>query len=107
MTYTVTSLSYAILDYYSHDLYRDQFGGGIKIFVKDGVRFRIIDEYTFLNDLFKVLTTDFVLISKKYICSTIYHPPTSSYFNNITFVLSFLSFLRSVLYQSCTDYSLL
>ena len=72
-------VSYAIPGYYSHDLYRDQYGGGIKMFVRDGVRARIIEEYTFLNNLFEVLTVEFIFNSKKIICSATYHPPSSSH----------------------------
>ena len=89
-------VSYVIPGFYSYDLYRDQFGGGIKLYVKDGVRTRLIDEYTFLNDLFEVLTVEFMFNCKKIICTAIYHPPSSSHANNNAFVLSFTSFLRNV-----------
>ena len=53
-------VSYAIPGFNSYDLYRDQYGGGIKMYVKDGVRARLIDEYTFLNHLFEALTVEFI-----------------------------------------------
>ena len=90
-------ISYSIPGFHSYDVYRDQFGGGIKMYVKDDVRARVIEEYTFLNNLFEVLTLELISNGKKIICSAAYHPPSSSHINNNDFVFSYTSFLRSVL----------
>ena len=58
---------------------------------------RVIEDYTFLNNLFEVLTVEFIINSKRLICSSSYHPPSSSHVNNNDFVFSFTSFLRRVL----------
>ena len=90
-------VSYAIPGFYNYDIYRDQYGGGIKMYVKDGIQTRILDEYTFLTNLFEVLTVEFIFNCKKIICSATYHPPSSSHVNNNDFVLNYSSFLRRVL----------
>ena len=90
-------ISYSIPGFCSHEIYRDQFGGGIKMYVKDGVRARVVNDFTFLNNLFEVLTVEIIINGKKLFCSAAYHPPSSSHVNNNDFVLSFTSFLRSVL----------
>ena len=64
--------------YNSFATHRNNHGGGIKIFVRDSISINIINEMSFINDLYESLTCEIFLFSKKYIINSIYRPPHTS-----------------------------
>ena len=42
--------------FYSNNLYRDHYGGGIKLYIKNGIKSRLLSNFTFINDLFEMLS---------------------------------------------------
>ena len=86
-----------ISGYHCHDLYRNQYGGGIKLNVKNCVKSKVLNNFTMLNNLFEMLTVELLLGSHKVILTSIYHPPSSSNENNIEFVELFTLQLRQLL----------
>ena len=82
--------------FYHYNLYRDHRGGGIKIFIKNGIQAKILQDYTLLNEYFEILSVELLVNCKKIILCAIYHPPTSSHINNNAFVHSLISLLREL-----------
>ena len=88
---------YCIPGFQQFNLYRDRHGGGIKLYVKDGIQVEVLRDFTVLNHFFEMLTVELTLGCIKYILCTVYHPPTSSHENNIVFADSFKSYIRRLL----------
>ena len=77
-----------------HNLYRDQYGGGIKLYVKSSIQTKILNDFTLINDMFEMLTVELLFCNHKLLLSTVYHRPTSCPMKNVCFVDSFTSYLR-------------
>ena len=90
-------VAFSIPGFYSLNLYRNQYGGGLRLYIKDCFRTKILEEFTFLNDFYEILTVELDLGSCKYVLILLYHPPSSSSQNNTEFVNLFTFTLRSVL----------
>ena len=72
--------------YNCFNLYRNNYGGGIKMYLKNGIQARLLKDFTFINDWFEMITVEVMLDKNKAIFSGLYHPPTSSIENNNAFV---------------------
>lgn len=83
--------------FYCADLYRNNYGGGIKIYVKDHVQSKILDRFTVLNNLFEMLTIELLYHNHRYLLTSIYHPPTSFPAKNIEFVELFTLYLKQLI----------
>ena len=79
--------------FYKFDLCRNNYGGGVRLFVRDGIRAAILPEYTLINDLIEILTIECTVKNCKCIVSLVYHPPTASHVINNIFVETLLSLL--------------
>ena len=77
--------------YYCYNLYRNQYGGGIKIYLKDFIQSRVLSDFTVINDLLEMLTVEIIFCGCKFLIMTLYHPPTSCSIKNVEFVDSFSS----------------
>ena len=85
--------------YYCFNLYRNNFGGGLKLYLKNGVQGRLLDSFTFINDYFEMLTVELIFGTNKTVLCCCYHPPTSSIEHNNGFIVSlehFLSLLNNL-----------
>ena len=82
--------------FYKFDLCRNNYGGGVRLFFRDGIQASILSDFTFINDLIEILTLECSIIGVKYVISLIYHPPSSCHVNNNIFVDSLLSLLRQL-----------
>ena len=78
------------------NLYRDQYGGGLKLYLKNGVQSRVLDNFSLLNNLFEMLTVELLFGNKKTVLTTIYHPPSSCHVKNMDFVHLFTSYLKQL-----------
>ena len=58
-------------------LYRNNVAGGIKIYLKKAVQYKVLNRYTFVNNLMEMLTVELMICNHKYLLTTVYHPPTS------------------------------
>ena len=88
---------YGILGFYCYDLYRNQYGGGIKIYLKNCIQSKILDNLTVINNLFELLTVELLFCGCKFLLMAVYHPPTSCPSKNIDFVDLFTSYLHDSL----------
>ena len=79
--------------YHCFNLYRNNFGGGIKIYLKNGIQGRLLENFTFINDYFEMLTIELMFGTNKAILCGCYHPPTSSIEHNNGFIVSLEHFL--------------
>ena len=78
------------------NLYRNNVGGGIKIYLKNSVQCEVLNRYTFVNNLMEMLTIELVICNHKYLLTTIYHPPTSFPVKNLEFVDLFTSYVKEL-----------
>ena len=69
---------FEIEGYISHAVYRNSHGGGIKVFIRDGLTVNLKNNMTFISDLFECLTLEVFLSKKKYLITSIYRPPHKS-----------------------------
>ena len=72
--------------FYCHNLYRNNLGGGIKLYIRNGLQSRLLTNFTLLNDLLEMLTVELLFGCKKIVLTTVYHPPTSSHVHNNVFI---------------------
>ena len=82
--------------FYSLNLYRNQNGGGLRLYIKECFRARILQDFTFLHDSCEILTLALDISCFKYVVMLVYHPPTSSVQKNIEFVDLFTLKLKAV-----------
>ena len=62
--------------------------------LKNGVHARLLNDFTFINELFEMLTVEVVFGRNEAVLSTLYHPPTSSIEGNNSFIESLSNHLR-------------
>ena len=60
------------------NVYRNNHGGGIKVLYKETFSVKILDDMTFVNNVFESLTFSCSVGSIKYLINCIYRPPSSS-----------------------------
>ena len=89
--------SFTIPGFYSFDLYRNQYGGGLKLYIKNCFKARLLNNFTVLNDLSEILTIELSLCNCKFLLMVVYHPPSSSSTKNFEFVDLFTFYLKSLL----------
>ena len=90
-------ISFNIPGFYSLDLYCNQYGGGLKLYIKNRFKAKVLNDFTVLNDLFEILTVDLCLGNCKYFLMLVYHPPSSSPTRNLECVSLLTSYLKCVL----------
>ena len=90
-------ISFNMPGFYSLDLYRNQYGGGLKLYIKNCFKAKVLNNFTVLNDLFEILTVELFLGNCKYLLILVYHPPSSSPTRNLEFVNLLTSYLKCVL----------
>ena len=83
--------------FYCHNIYRNHYGGGIKLYLKNCIQSKILSDFTVIEDTLEMLTVKLVFCDIKYILMCIYHPPTSCSIKNVDFVDSLTSYLQGVL----------
>ena len=83
--------------FYCYDIYHNQYGGGMKIYLKDCIQSRILENFTVINELLEILTVELFYGGFKFILMSVYHPPSACSPKNIEFVCLFTSYLRSLL----------
>ena len=89
--------AFSIPGFYSFNLYRNQYGGGLRFYFRDCFRTRILKDFTFINDFFEILSVELDMGRSKYVLVLVYHPPSSSVQRNIEFVYSLTSTLKNIL----------
>ena len=90
-------ISFNMPGFYSLDLYRNQYGGGLKLYIKNCFKAKVLNNFTVLNDLFEILTVELFFGNCKYFLMLVYHPPSSSPTRNLEFVNLLTSYLKCVL----------
>ena len=72
--------------YNCFNLYRNNYGGGLKMYLKNGIKARLLKDFTFINELFEMISIEVMFGSNKAVLSGLYHPPTSSIDVNNSFI---------------------
>ena len=83
--------------FYCHNLYRNQYGGGIKLYMKNCIKSRILKDFTIINNLCEILTVELILCDCKFLLMMVYHPPTPFPVKNVEFVDLFTLHLRNLI----------
>ena len=78
------------------NLYRNNYGGGVKIYIKDNVETKILTDFTMLNELLEMLTIELLFQNHKLLLTAVYHPPTSFPAKNLEFVDLFTLYLSQM-----------
>ena len=89
-----TDNCFKIPGFYCFNLYRNRHGGGIKIFLRHVVQAKLLDEYTFIGNLFEAITIELVFGQNKVFLCCVYHPPTPSVAENNDFIDSFINHIK-------------
>ena len=84
---------YDINGFHCYNLYRNQYGGGIKLYLKNCIQSKVLETYTILHDLLEMLTVELLFGNQRLLLIAVYHPPTSSLRKNLEFVDLFASYL--------------
>ena len=88
---------YNIPGFYCYNLYRNQYGGGIKIYLKNCIQSKILDSLAVINNLFEMLNVELLFCGCEFLLMAVYHPPTSCPSKNFDFVDLFTSYLHNSL----------
>ena len=72
--------------YNCFNLYRNNYGGGLKLYLKNSINARLLKDFTFMNDLLEIITVEVMFGNNRAVFSGLYHPPTSSIENNNAFI---------------------
>ena len=68
-------VGFEIEGYNQLNLYRNNHGGGIKVFYDDAYNVKVLDNFTVVNNVFEVLTFALVKRNFRYIICALYRPP--------------------------------
>ena len=74
----VNDYNFDINGYEQLNLYRNNFGGGIKILYDNCLNVSILENFTFINNIIEILTVKVVGRGFKYIVCAVYRPPNSN-----------------------------
>ena len=72
--------------FYCCNLYRNHYGGGIKIYIRNCIQSKIMENSIVINDLIEMLTVELLFGGYRFLLMTFYHPPTSCSTKNVEFV---------------------
>ena len=64
--------------------------------MKDCVESKVLNRFTFLNDICEMLTIELLYDNHRYLLTSIYHPPTPFPAKNIEFVELFTFYLKQL-----------
>ena len=88
--------TFVLPGFYKFDLCRNNYGGGVRLFVRDGISASVLSDFTLMNDYIEILTVECLVNGVKFIVSLIYHSPTASHVINNMFVEHLLSLLSQL-----------
>ena len=88
--------SFSLPGFYVFDLCRNKYGGGVRLYIRDGIQASVLSDFTTVNEILEILTLECLVDSVKYVVSLVYHSPTASHVTNNIFVDSLLSLLRQL-----------
>ena len=83
--------------FYCCNLYRNHYGGGIKLYLKNDIQSKILSNNTLINNVCEMLTVELLYGDCKFLLLLVYHPPTSCPVKNIEFVDFFTLQINSLL----------
>ena len=92
-------MSFFINGYKSFDVFRNNYGGGIRLYVKESINVSILQQFTITNDVIELLTAEICTLDNKFLLCCVYHPPSSDHGFNYEFIEQFrqtLTLLRSM-----------
>ena len=94
-----------------YDSYRTHYGGGIRIYVKNELDVRILQDFTTVSDIFEIFSVEVVTDHRKFILSVFYHRPTADHVLNNFFIEECCNRLNQLLNSNfpvvtCGDFNL-
>ena len=102
---------FSIYGFHAFNVCRNNFGGGIRLYCRDGLDVNVMPEFSFVTDMYEMLTVLIACNDNKFALSVLYHPPTSDHHLNNVFIDNYcekLKLIQSLGYQlvTCGDYNL-
>ena len=89
-------VAFNIPGFYSFNLHRNQYGGGLKLYIKEGFKAKLLDSFTVSTNSYEILSVELDICTCKYIFMLVYHPPSSSAQINLEFINLFTQLVRTV-----------
>ena len=83
-------------DFHKFDLCRNNYGGGVRLYVRDGIQASLLSDFTISNEFIEILTIECLVGCVKCVVLLVYHSPTASHVINNMFVDILLSLLRQL-----------
>lgn len=77
---------FSVRGYKTFDSYRCQYGGGIRLYVKDTYNTVVLSEFCIVNAVCEMLTVEISSMHNRFVLCCIYHPPTSDHGINYEFI---------------------
>ena len=78
------------------DLYRNNYGGGIRLYTKETLNVNVLQEYFLITDVTEMIVTEISTLGNKFLLCCVYHPPTSDHGLNYEFIDQFKDKLASL-----------
>ena len=82
--------------FYCIDQYRNNYGGGIKVYVRNCMQSKVLSNFCVLNDVIEMLTIELLYSNYRFLLTAVYHPPTSFPVKNMEFVDFFTLYLKQL-----------
>ena len=82
--------------FYCIDQYRNNYGGGIKLYVRNCMQSKVLSNFCVLNDVIEMLTIELLYSNYRFLLTAVYHPPTSFPAKNMEFVDFFTLYLKQL-----------
>ena len=80
--------------FYCIDQYRNNYGRGIKVHVRNCMQSKVLSNFCVLNDVIEMLTIELLYSNYRFLLTAVYHPPTSFPVKNMEFVDFFTIYLK-------------
>ena len=70
----------------SFNVYRNNYGGGIRLYVKNSFNVNLLSQYTFVDNICEMLCVEITCDVNKFVLCCTYHPPTADHAINNNFI---------------------
>ena len=96
---------FCINGYRFFDLYRNNYGGGIRIYTKELLNANVLQEFSLIDDVIEMITLEISTSGNKFLLCCVYHPPTPDHGRNYEFIDQFkteVNLVKNYGYSYCS-----
>ena len=77
---------FLISGFKSVNVYRNNYGGGIRLFCRFDLNIKVLSEFTFVSNLLEMLTVELSFAGKNIVLCVTYHVPSADHVDNYSFI---------------------